>query len=231
LDNDHVHGFAPGTRQGVVCAGQDRKAVVKYQLVTEPTPEAVTAHPYAACSDLTLAVWKHLSFELAEATGRPGYHPAVLLKLYVYGDLDRVTSSRRLERETLRNVEGMWLLGRLSPDHKTIADFRKDNGKAIRKVCIRFVELCREIGLLAVASVAIFGSKSPHLLLGRSTIVIGTSTRDKMQRLKVLEKQMEASPDQQASLTDPARARWRPAAADPVWLATMPKLRWIPNIT
>ncbi len=100
-----------------------------------------------------------LGFDLAEATGRPGYHPSVLLKLYVYGYLNRVQSSRRLERETLRNVEMMWLLGRLSPDHKTIADFRKDNGEAIRKVCARFVELCREIGLLAVASVAIDGSK------------------------------------------------------------------------
>ncbi len=100
-----------------------------------------------------------LGFELAEATGRPGYHPSVLLKLYVYGYLNRVQSSRRLERETLRNVEVMWLLGRLSPDHKTIADFRKDNGDAIRKVCAQFVELCRQIGLLATASVAIDGSK------------------------------------------------------------------------
>ena len=102
---------------------------------------------------------RDLGFELAEATGRPGYHPSVLLKLYVYGYLNRVQSSRRLERETLRNVEVMWLLGRLSPDHKTIADFRKDNGEAIRKVCMQFVELCRQIGLLAVASVAIDGSK------------------------------------------------------------------------
>jgi transposase len=100
-----------------------------------------------------------LGFELAEATGRPGYHPSLLLKLYIYGYLNRVQSSRRLERETLRNVEVMWLSGRLSPDHKTIADFRKDNGLAIRKVCTRFVELCRKIGLLAVASVAIDGSK------------------------------------------------------------------------
>ena len=100
-----------------------------------------------------------LGFDLAEATGRPGYHPSLLLKLYIYGYLNRVQSSRRLERETLRNVEVMWLLGRLSPDHKTIADFRKDNGAAIRKVCAQFVELCRQIGLLSVASVAIDGSK------------------------------------------------------------------------
>ena len=94
-----------------------------------------------------------------EATGRPGYHPAMLLKLYVYGYLNRVQSSRRLEREAGRNVEVMWLTGRLAPDHKTIADFRKDNGAAIRKVCAQFVELCRQIGLLATASVAIDGSK------------------------------------------------------------------------
>jgi transposase len=94
-----------------------------------------------------------------EATGRPSYHPSVLLKLYIYGYLNRVQSSRRLEREAGRNVEVMWLTGRLVPDHKTIADFRKDNGKAIRKVCARFVDLCREMGLLTAASVAIDGSK------------------------------------------------------------------------
>jgi transposase len=92
-------------------------------------------------------------------TGRPSYHPSALLKLYVYGYLNRVQSSRRLEREAGRNVEVMWLLGRLIPDHKTVADFRKDNGRAIREVCARFVELCREMGLLAKASVAIDGSK------------------------------------------------------------------------
>ena len=94
-----------------------------------------------------------------EVTGRPSYHPSVLLKLYIYGYLNRVQSSRRLEREALRNVEMMWLLGRLAPDHKTIADFRKDNGPAIKKVSARFVELCRQMGLLTKASVAIDGSK------------------------------------------------------------------------
>jgi transposase len=94
-----------------------------------------------------------------EVTGRPSYHPSVLLKLYIYGYLNRVQSSRRLEREAGRNFETMWLLGRLVPDHKTVADFRKDNGVAIGKVCARFVELCREMGLLANASVAIDGSK------------------------------------------------------------------------
>jgi len=93
------------------------------------------------------------------ATGRPGYHPAVLLKLYIYGYLNRVQSSRRLEREAGRNVEVMWLTGRLAPDHKTIADFRKDNGRAIRKVCARFVALCRRLELFADAGVAIDGSK------------------------------------------------------------------------
>jgi transposase len=94
-----------------------------------------------------------------EATGRPGYHPAVLLKLYIYGYLNRVQSSRRLEREAGRNVEVMWLTGRLAPDHKTIADFRKYICSAIRKVCSRFVALCRQLGLLAAASVAVDGSK------------------------------------------------------------------------
>ena len=91
--------------------------------------------------------------------GRPGYNPALHLKLYIYGYLNRIQSSRRLERECQRNLEVMWLLGRLAPDHKTIADFRKDNGAAIKKVCARFVELCRQMGLLAKASVAIDGSK------------------------------------------------------------------------
>jgi transposase len=94
-----------------------------------------------------------------EATGRPSYHPSVLLKLYIYGYLNRVQSSRRLEREAGRNVEVMWLTGRLVPDHKTIADFRKENGGAIRKVCARFIMLCRRLDLFAEASVAIDGSK------------------------------------------------------------------------
>ena len=187
-----------------------------------------------------------LGFKPAEATGRPGYHPSLLLKLYIYGYLNRVQSSRRLEREALRNVEVMWLLGRLVPDHKTIAEFRKDNGDAIRKVCAQFVELCREIGLLAVASVAIDGSKfkavnnrdrnftrakmqrrkdqiaksvtryleqldstdrqepSPAKDARKTRLSEKiTKLREEMQRLKVLEKQMEASPDQQVSLTDP----------------------------
>ncbi len=101
-----------------------------------------------------------LGFKVQPAeTGRPSFHPSVHLKLYIYGYLNRVQSSRRLEREAGRNLEVIWLLGRLVPDDKVIADFRKDNGPAIRKVCARFVDLCRKIGLLAKASVAIDGSK------------------------------------------------------------------------
>src|SRR5438094_1786250 len=93
------------------------------------------------------------------ATGRPGYHPSTLLKIYLYGYLNRVQSSRRLERETQRNVELMWLTGRLMPDFKTIADFRKDNGQAIRNVCREFIVLCRRLNLFSDAIVAIDGSK------------------------------------------------------------------------
>jgi len=94
-----------------------------------------------------------------EATGRPAYHPAVLLKLYIYGYLNRIQSSRRLEQETQRNLELMWLCGRLMPDFKTIANFRKDNGPAIRGVCRQFVVLCRGLNLFSEALVAIDGSK------------------------------------------------------------------------
>jgi transposase len=181
-----------------------------------------------------------------EATGRPSYHPSVLLKLYIYGYLNRVQSSRRLEREAGRNFEVMWLLGRLVPDHKTVADFRKDNGPAIRRVCARFVELCRGMGLLAHASVAIDGSKfkavnnrdknftrakverrraqleesvarylsqldtadrqEPSEALAAKTTHLKeklVKLKKEMERLKGLEAQMLAAPDQQISLTDP----------------------------
>jgi len=181
-----------------------------------------------------------------EATGRPSYHPSVLLKVYIYGYLNRVQSSRRLEREAGRNVEVMWLTGRLVPDHKTVADFRKDNGPAIRKVCARFVALCRELGLLTNASVAIDGSKfkavntrdknftrakmerrlaqieesvarylsqldtadlqEPSEALAAKTAHLKeklAKLASELQRLKALEKEMLASPDQQISLTDP----------------------------
>jgi transposase len=189
-----------------------------------------------------------LGFDRAvpEATGRPGYHPAMLLKLYIYGYLNRVQSSRRLEREAGRNVEVMWLTRRLAPDHKTVADFRKDNGAAIRKVCSQFVAVCRQLGLLAAASVAVDGSKFKAVnnrdrnftrakmqrrmeqiekSVARYLDQLDSADRqepseartsktarltekiaklkDEMQRLKALEVQRLAAPDQQISLTDP----------------------------
>ena len=183
-------------------------------------------------------------------TGRPAYHPSPLLKLYIYGYVNRVQSSRRLEREAGRNLEVMWLTGRLVPDHKTIADFRKDNGPAIKKVCAQFVALCRQMGLLAKASVAIDGSKfkavnsrdnnftkgkmdrrlaqieesvarylsqldtvdrqicageEPEVLAARTTRLKEKLVKleEEVKRLKAIEKEMLASPDQQISFTDP----------------------------
>ena len=139
------------------------------------------------------------------ATGRPSYHPSVLLKLYNYGYLNRVQSSRRLERESGRNVEVMWLTGRLTPDHKTIANFRKDNGPAIRKVCSQFVALCRQLNLFADASVAIDGSKFKAV-----------NTRDKnftRAKMKRRMEQIEESVDRylhqldSADRQEPSRAR------------------------
>lgn len=102
-----------------------------------------------------------LGFErvIAQLTGRPGYHAATFLKIYIYGYLNRVQSNRRLEREAKRNIELMWLTGRLAPDFKTIADFRRNNGPAIRRVCREFVMLCRRLNLFSQALVAIDGSK------------------------------------------------------------------------
>ena len=104
---------------------------------------------------------KELGFEGAvpAETGRPAYHPATLLKIYIYGYLNRVQSSRRLEREAQRNVEVVWLTGRLMPDFKTIADFRRDNGLAIRAACAHFVVLCRQLNLFTRSVVAVDGSK------------------------------------------------------------------------
>jgi len=185
------------------------------------------------------------------ATGRPAYHPSTLLKLYIYGYLNRVQSSRRLEREAGRNLEVMWLTGRLTPDHKTIADFRRDNGPAIKKVCAQFVALCRQMGLLAKASVAIDGSKFKAVnsrdnnftkgkmerrlaqiedSVARYLSQLDTADRqtaageapseelaarttrlkeklakleEEVKRLKAIEKEMLATPDQQISFTDP----------------------------
>ncbi len=106
-------------------------------------------------------ILKDLGFARAEAsdTGRPGYLPATMLKIYIYGYLNRIQSSRRLERESYRNVELIWLTGRLMPSFKTIADFRKDNRQAIRRVCVEFVGVCRELELFSATLVAIDGSK------------------------------------------------------------------------
>jgi transposase len=106
--------------------------------------------------ELDLAV---LGFTGAAATGRPGYHPATMLKLYIYGYLNQVQSSRRLEREAGRNVECMWLTGKLAPDFKTISDFRRDHGPAIQAACRRFVLVCRNLGLIAGGTVAVDGSR------------------------------------------------------------------------
>ena len=140
--------------------GEDRRqgALLPHCLddyVTENNPVRVIE---AFIDELDLAT---LGFDgvVPETTGRPAYHPATLLKIYLYGYLNRVQSSRRLEREAQRNIELMWLTGRLAPDFKTIADFRKDNGAAIRAVCSQFVVLCRQLGLFTRAVVAIDGSK------------------------------------------------------------------------
>jgi len=178
-------------------------------------------------------------------TGRPAYHPSVLLKIYIYGYLNRIQSSRRLEREAQRNVELMWLTGRLTPDFKTIANFRKDNGKAICSVCRQFVVLCRQLGLLSEALVAIDGAKFKAVnnrdrnftsaklqrrmeeieaSINRYLAALDTADRQepsvaqakterlqdkiaalkaRMQELKALEVRLNATPDQQISLTDP----------------------------
>ena len=112
-----------------------------------------------------------------KATGRPGYHPSILLKLYIYGYLNRIQSSRRLEREAGRNVELMWLTGKLAPDFKTIADFRKDNGPAIQTACSQFVILCRELGLFARTMVAIDGAKFKAVNAREKNFTKGKLTR------------------------------------------------------
>ena len=179
------------------------------------------------------------------ATGRPAYHPSTLLKIYLYGYLNRVQSSRRLERESQRNIELMWLSGRLAPDFKTIANFRRDNGPAIRAVCGQFVELCRRLNLFTKAIVAIDGSKFKAVnnrdknytvakvakrmeqvdaSIARYLAALDQADRQdsdiaeartdritdkiaglrrQMQALKAMERQVQAVPDKQVSLTDP----------------------------
>src|SRR5699024_946421 len=134
-----------------------------------------------------------LGFErvVAQATDRPGYHPATRLKIYIYGYLNRVQSSRRLERECQRNIELMWLTGRLAPDFKTIADFRKDNGSAIRRVCREFVMLCRRLGSVSLALCAYDGSKF--------TAVNGRDRNITRGKIKRRIEQIEASVDRYLS--------------------------------
>src|SRR6201997_1338339 len=143
-----------------VVEGEDRRqgALLPHYLddyVTENNPVRVIE---AFIDELDLAT---LGFDgvVPETTGRPAYHPSTLLKIYLYGYLNRIQSSRRLEREAQRNIELMWLVRRLAPDFKTISNFRKDNGAAIRAVCAQFVVLCRQLGLFTRAVVAIDGSK------------------------------------------------------------------------
>ena len=188
-----------------------------------------------------------LGFDAANrvAGGRPAYHPAVLLKIYIYGYLNRIQSSRRLEREAQRNLELIWLTGRLAPDFKTIADFRKDNGAAITAVCSRFVALCRSMKVFSHAIVAIDGSKLKAVNSRDRNFTVGkvrgrrqqleesvarylaeldradrdpallpegraphlkdklAKLRAQMEKLDAIEKQLEAAPDHQISLTDP----------------------------
>jgi transposase len=154
-------------------------------------------------------------------TGRPAYHPGVMLKLFIYGYLNCVQSSRRLEREAGRNVELMWLLGRLAPDFKTIADFRKNNTKAIRRVCREFVLLCRKLDLFADSLVAIDGSKfSIKRYLGQIASADRvddarakvkkeglnekiSKLKQEVERLNETERALQKTPDGQISLTDP----------------------------
>jgi transposase len=112
-----------------------------------------------------------------EVTGRPAYHPATLLKIYLYGYLNRIQSSRRLERETQRNIELMWLTGRLMPDFKTVADFRRDSGPAIRAACGQFVVLCRQFNLFTRTIVAIDGSNLQGVGRRRAIRGIGAAVR------------------------------------------------------
>jgi transposase len=135
-------------------------------------------------------------------TGRPAYHPAVMLKLYVYGYLNRIPSSRRLEREAQRNIELVWLTGRLAPDFKTVADFRRDNGSAIRAVCRQFVMLCRKLNLFSEAVVAVDGSKK------------AVNTRDKNYTQGAIKRRMEQV---EASIARYMKPWTQPTGRHPTW--------------
>ena len=144
---------------------------------------------------------------LPSATGRPSYHPAVLLKIYIYGYLNRVQSSRRLERECQRNVELMWLTGRLAPDFKTIADFRRDNGQAIRNVCRQFVVLCGELDLFAQAIVAIDGSKFKAVNAHDRNFTRGKLDKRMQQIEQCIERYLRAMETADRQPSDVAQAR------------------------
>ncbi|KNE21032.1 IS1182 family transposase [Achromobacter spanius] len=138
------------------------------------------------------------------ATGRPAYHPAVLLKLYIYGYLNRIQSSRRLEREAQRNIELMWLIGRLAPDFKTIADFRRNNGVGIRNVCKRFIAMCRQLKIFSQAMVAIDGSKFEAVNSRDRSVTPGKIDRRQEQIEQSIQRYLDAL--ETADRTQPAKA-------------------------
>ena len=195
--------------------GQDRSQSVLFpeQLedwISEDNPVRVV-DAFVEALDL-----RGLGFDGAQPadTGRPAYHPATLLKIYIYGYLNRIQSSRRLEREAQRNVELVWLTGRLMPDFKTIADFRRDNGEAIGRVCRQFIELSREVGLFCDAVVAIDGSKFKAV-----------NNRDKnftRRKLKARVQQLEESIERY--LADLDRADREPASVPPARVAQLAKI-------
>ena len=165
--------------------GMDRKQVVLFPEVLDDYIEDNNPVRFVDAFVDSLDL-KELEFKYSETkdTGRPPYNPGDMLKLYIYGYFNRIQSSRRLEREAQRNVELMWLTGRLAPDFKTIADFRKNNGKAIRLVCREFVMLCRKLELFTDAFVAIDGSKFKAVNARSKNF-----TREKMkQRMKQIDK-------------------------------------------
>jgi transposase len=139
--------------------------------------------------DLEVLGFKHA---VLKETGRPPYHPSVLLKLYVYGYLNRIRSSRLLEKEAHRNVEVLWLTGKLAPDHKTIANFRRDNREAIREVCRAFTRFCRELDLFGGELVAIDGSKFKAV----NNKSRNFTDRRLMQAMKDIEKKIDAYLDE-----------------------------------
>jgi len=164
--------------------GQSRTQVTLFpealdDFVTEDNPVRVI-DAFVNGLDLTSLKFERVN---AKLTGRPGYHPAAMLKLYIYGYLNRIQSSRRLEKETHRNVELMWLLERLQPDFKTIADFRKDNGKGIKNSCRIFVELCRQMNMFNDTIIAIDGSKF-KAVNSKSNNFTTTKVKDRIARME-----------------------------------------------